>query len=459
MKKSVKTWAALAVAGCMVGTMLAGCGAKEQKTATEAGADNTTGAATSDAGASGDTAAAGDKVTLRCSWWGGDTRHQAMLDVIKLYEEKNPNVTIEGEYQGYDGYYEKMMTTLSSGTAPDLMLFKREWLADVQGAKHYLSDLSKLPVDTSTLAEGLLEKSGMYAGEPVLFPCTVTGQVMYANTEFASAFGVDLDQIYSWEEFMQLGQKVHEQDGDAYLMTADIDVLNRLIIPAYIGQTTGGSLVNEESYELNFTEEQMKDALQLVLDLYDTNTVEPFGEGAVFVGQMDQNPKWVNGKIGLLLDITGGLAKYKASVSAPLDVMAIPRNSDAKCSGVDFAGNTGMCINDNSQNREEAAKFLDFLLNDGEAALIIKDAYGYNSTSTAIEALEGQGLVDETLKKAIDTAQKDSMTINAISSNTELETVRKDILQEVIYRDITPEDAAKEIVSQYQELLSELKEK
>ena len=84
MKKSVKTWTALAVAGCMVGTMLAGCGAKEQKTATEAGADNTTGAATSDAGASGDAAAAGDKVTLRFSWWGGDTRHQAMLDVIKL---------------------------------------------------------------------------------------------------------------------------------------------------------------------------------------------------------------------------------------------------------------------------------------------------------------------------------------------------------------------------------------
>lgn len=49
------------------------------------------------------------------------------------------------------------------------------------------------------------------------------------------------------------------------------------------------------------------------------------------------------------------------------------------------------------------------------------------------------------------------MTINAISSNTELETVRKDILQEVIYQDITPAEAAEEIVSQYQEILSELK--
>ena len=51
-----------------------------------------------------------------------------------------------------------------------------------------------------------------------------------------------------------------------------------------------------------------------------------------------------------------------------------------------------------------------------------------------------------------------SMTINAISINTELETVRKDILQEVIYHDITPAEAAKEIVTQYQELLSELRD-
>ena len=38
-----------------------------------------------------------------------------MLNAIELYQEKNPNVVVEGEYQGFDGYYEKMMTTLSSG--------------------------------------------------------------------------------------------------------------------------------------------------------------------------------------------------------------------------------------------------------------------------------------------------------------------------------------------------------
>ena len=82
---------------------------------------------------------------------------------------------------------------------------------------------------------------------------------MYVNKDFASKYGVELDKTYTWDEFMQLGQS-DEQDNEAYLMTADIDVLNRLIIPAYIGQITGGSLVNEETYELNFSKEQMEDA-------------------------------------------------------------------------------------------------------------------------------------------------------------------------------------------------------
>lgn len=401
----------------------------------------------------------GEPVTLRFAWWGGDSRHEATLKAIELYEQKNPGVKIEGEYQGYDGYYEKMMTTLSSKTAPDLFQFHRDWVADVQGAKHYLADLSELPVDTSTLKEGVLEKSGVYKGEPVLYPCSVGGQVMYVNTDFASQYGVDISQNYTWSEFMELGKKIHEQDPEAYLMTADVDVLNRLIVIAHIAQQTGGSLVNEDTYELNFTEEQMTAALQNILDLYSTNTLEPFGEAAVFVGQMEQNNKWVNGKIGVLLDITGACAKYETSISSPIDAMTMPTMENAKCSGVDFGGNMGFSINDNSANKDEAAKFLDFIQNDPEAVEILKDCRGYCSTVTAEKTMEEKGLLDPILKKAIEISQPGSFAINAVSANTELETIRRDVIQEVIYGDSTPEEGAKEIVEQYIEVLDSLKAK
>jgi len=459
MKKEMKRVMAFLMAAAMTVSMTACGSSAKQESQTSKAAETTAAAAKAETSAETKTEGNGAPVTLRFAWWGGDSRHEATLKAIELYEKKNPNVTIEGEYQGYDGYYEKMMTTLSSGTAPDIFQFHRDWVADVQGAKHYLADLSKLPVDTTTLKEGVLEKSGMYNGEPVLYSCTVGGQVLYVNTDFASSFGLDTAKSYTWKEFMELGQKVHEQDPESYLMTADIDVLNRLVVVAYIAQQTGESLVNEETYELNFTEEQMTAALQNIVDLYKTNTLEPFGEAAVFVGQMEQNNKWVNGKIGVLLDITGAFSKYETSVSSKLDAMTIPTIENAKSSGVDFGGNMGFSINDNSANKEEAAKFLDFMENDPEAIEILQNCRGYCSTVTAEKTLEELNLLNPTLKKAIMISQPDSFSINAVSSNTELETIRKDVIQEVIYGDSTPEEGAKEIVEQYKEVLEGLKAK
>ena len=52
----------------------------------------------------------GESVTLRFAWWGGDDRHTATLKAIEEYQKINPNVKIEAEYQGYDGYNDKILT-------------------------------------------------------------------------------------------------------------------------------------------------------------------------------------------------------------------------------------------------------------------------------------------------------------------------------------------------------------
>ena len=51
-----------------------------------------------------------EKVTIRFSWWGADTRHEATLKVMDMYMKKHPNVTIEGEYGAFDSFYQKLQT-------------------------------------------------------------------------------------------------------------------------------------------------------------------------------------------------------------------------------------------------------------------------------------------------------------------------------------------------------------
>ena len=463
MRKQFKKQISLLMAVSMTAAALMGCGSGSG--AANGGAETAAGtsATAADSGnTNGNTTAAttgSDPVTLRFSWWGSDSRHQALLAVIEAYQKKNPNVTIEAEYQGYDGYYEKIMTTLSSNTAPDIIQLSKEWLPDIQGAKHYLADLSALPVDLTTLKDRLLEIAGTYNGEPNVFPCTVGGSVIYVNTDFAKTYGIDLTQAFTWDEIKTLGKRVHEQDNDAYLMTADADMLNRLFVQPYLAQKTGKPLIDQETYTMNFTETDAAQAFQNVMELYETNTLEPFGDAATFAGQADQNNKWINGKIGMIVDYTGSAPKYIASIDSTLDVIPMPVTADAKCSGVAYSGDRGYAINDNSANKEEAAKFLDFLMNDPESILICKTDIGYCPTKQSDDILIEAGVVSEIQKKGVEISEPDSYTNNMISGNTELEVIRKDLIQEVVYGDITPEEAAKEMVEQYQEILDELKAK
>lgn len=454
MKKKLKKSAALLMAASMVAVSLMGCGSGAKSTETTAAVQSGTGAESTETGKQ---TAGGEPVTLRFSWWGSDSRHKALLAVIEAYEKKNPNVKVEAEYQGYDGYYEKIMTTLSSNTAPDIIQLSKEWLPDIQGAKHYLADLSALPVDLSTLKDRLLEIAGTYNGEPNVFPCTVGGSVTYINTDFAKQYEIDLSKTYTWDEIKELGKSIHEQDGDAYLMTADADMLNRLFVQPYLVQKTGKPLINEETYAMNFSEEDAAEAFQNIVDLYETNTLEPFGEAATFAGQADQNNKWINGKIGMIVDYTGSAPKYIASIDSPLDVIPMPVTNDAKSSGVAYSGDRGFAINDNSEHKEEAAKFLDFLMNDPESIAICKTDVGYCPTKQSDDILIAAGVVSEIQKKGVEISEPNSYTNNMISGNTELEVVRKDLIQEVVYGDITPEEAAKELAEQYQTILDELK--
>ena len=68
------------------------------------------------------------EVSFRFSWWGGDSRHEATLEVIDLYMEKNPNVTIIPEYAAWSGYQDKYTAQFSGGTTADLMQVNYNWL-------------------------------------------------------------------------------------------------------------------------------------------------------------------------------------------------------------------------------------------------------------------------------------------------------------------------------------------
>lgn len=444
--------------GILITMGLAGCEKTTVETATE---DSSTISANAlaDKGDSSDSDVSenAEEITIRYAWWGSDNRHTAMLSMIEAFEAKYPNITVEAEYQGYDGYYEKIMTELSSGTAPDVMQIETGWIPDIQGSGDYLADLQTLDIDLTTLKPGLLEASGMYDGEAILFPCTVGSSCMYVNTEFAEKYGIDLSKVYTWNELMELGSAIHNEDESVYLLTADTDMLNKMFFQPYLVQNTGVAIIDESTMEMTFTEEMAKEAFELIVDMYGTGTLEPFGEANTFAGSMNQDQRWINGQVGAILAYTSNAPIYEDSTTAKVDVMAFPRIENAKSSGIAYGGNRGAAINAHSENIDAAALLVDFMMNDEEAISIMGTNLGFCPTTTSDEVLLADGTVGELQQKGIEIAQPDSYITNATSDNTDLQTISKDLIQEVVYGESTPEQAAKELVERYQEILNTLK--
>lgn len=103
------------LASAMAVVTLAGCGggnSAQQTTAAETAA--TTAAGATEAAESTKT---GDQepVTIRFSWWGGESRHKATLEAVDAFMKEYPWITVECEYSAWDGWQDKVATQLAGG--------------------------------------------------------------------------------------------------------------------------------------------------------------------------------------------------------------------------------------------------------------------------------------------------------------------------------------------------------
>lgn len=56
----------------------------------------------------------GEPCTIRFGWWGGQTRHERTEEVVKMFMEKYPNVTIQTEPADFGGYFQKLPTLVGA---------------------------------------------------------------------------------------------------------------------------------------------------------------------------------------------------------------------------------------------------------------------------------------------------------------------------------------------------------
>lgn len=398
------------------------------------------------------------ETNLRFSWWGGDERHEATLKVIEMYEQLHPDVKIEGEYGGFEGYLEKMVTQMAGNSAPDIMQIDYAYLEPFWGQLDNFVDFrSQDTVDITGFGSGLLEGVTAPSGELIGLPTGLNFSLIYANSRLAKAAGIELKQM-NWDEMFEAAAKLRAYDPEAYLSVGGV---NRYLFEPYLFNITGQPLVNSD-YTLGFTVDQAKAAFEFVDRCYKEGVVVPM-EDTIDAGTYGFYSYfgWLNDKILMLMDFSSGETAAKSSLEEGI-VVAIPSfgNHEADNTGIVLRPTNMIAVNGKSPNAQEALAFVEYFFNNIDAIDTLKLTRSVPATSKALDRMNELGYLPEDTTEAADWASshKGGAGQNIISTNTTLETIENDILSLLYYGDVDAQKAAEQFVDEMQARADELKE-
>lgn len=404
-----------------------------------------------------DDTAASAPVTLRFSWWGGDARHQATLAAIDLYEEQNPNVTIEAEYGGYSEYYDKMVTQLGSNSAPDIMQVDSNWINDLYNQGEVFIDLYTLvdKIDISGIDPQFLEDYCEVDGKLQGIPKSVSTVMFIYNADFFDTFDIDPNTAFDWDNLLEIAAKVHTQDPESYLIEPHFGMMKVLVL-SYMKQKDGSNMVTDD-YQVGHSKEVIVDAFTYFQDLFDVGGVVPY-EDAATISEADERSTWQNGKSGIIYNFDGPIAKIKGNSTFDLGVTLPPVMAGAVDSGIILKPGVLTSIWNGSENLDEATKFMDFYNNDKDALLALGDTRGVPPMTAGMQTLQDADLLDPNVSVALELGKANAGSpTNANTNNGEIDKIVQDVVDQVCYGTIEPDAAADELISGLTAKLVEIK--
>ncbi|QSB15781.1 carbohydrate ABC transporter substrate-binding protein [Natronosporangium hydrolyticum] len=365
MRRSMRFGRQSVVVGFALALVASGCG--------DSGGDDTT-------------------VTLQFSWWGSDSRHDETQQIIDAFEAANPDIRINGDFTDWNSYWDRLATATAGGRPPDIITQEERFVSEYV-ANNQLLDLNTLPDDALDLNH--LDEAALAAGEIgdglYAIATGVNAFTIVADPEIFDEAGVELpdDTTWTWQDYLDLSVEISES-GAGY--GAQVFGTNEAGFNAYARQR-GESLYQADG-GLGFSAETLAEWWTLSLDQTLLGGA-PEATESVEIGSSgpDQSLLATNdGAMGFWW--TNQLGALAGAAGRDLVLLRQPGEADGQRPGMYLKPAMFYSISANTDHPEEAARFVDYLLNSAEAAEIMLTDRGLPANLEVREAI--QPLLPET---------------------------------------------------------------
>lgn len=385
----------------------------------------------------------GGNVELNFVFWGDANRAKMTEAALRIFEKKNPGITVKTEYQDSAPYADKLATRFAGGNPPDVLAMANRSLLEY-AQRGTLADLKSFPelnldkVPETTLSRG--EVDGKLYG----LATGVTTIGMVVNKTITDQAGVTIpdDKTWSWEDYAKFATEVTQKTGGK-VYGAGYDVATETG-PIMLARQRGEDFYTKDN-KLGVSEKTIEDWFQYSVDLRKAGGYPPAG----FFEQIGGSPAQsylAKGTVASQIIPINNFRGYNEAVEGEVVLLRIPGETSGERRGYSADPTMLWSVAAKSKHPKEAAKLVDFLTNDAEGAAEVLTQRGVPINPEVADSITPKLSADDKtfvdLMAAIQEEDLPPAYVYPKGASVVADTL-KQLTTEVEFGRISPADAAK----------------
>lgn len=393
-------------------------------------------------------AAAADSsaVTIRWAYWGSESRVKISQQAIEIFQTANPGFKVNPEPSGGTGdHFIKVDTQLAGGNTPDIIQMggnindyvKRDVLLP-------LEQYAGTVLNTSVIDPSAIE-SGTIGGHLYGVSTGVTMPALVYNKSLIERIGAPLPQkSMTYPEFEAYLTTLKSRLPAGVYPMQDIGALPSNSTPfGYWTRYNGTPLYDADANTTAVTAQDAQRYLEMFKSLRDRGLVPPADIAAGYPESNADTSALVAGKVAIGYIWTNQLAGYQAAMTDEIDLIEFP--GAAATMALWQAPSQFYTVNKASRNPEAAVKFINFLVNDPEAAKVLGNDRGASASATARAAGAANPADQKVLEYLAVAGPHSSKETAHLPNDTELNSTLYLIYSQVAFGQLTPAQGGRQI--------------
>ncbi|MET8946474.1 ABC transporter substrate-binding protein [Streptomyces sp. NPDC004542] len=308
-------------------------------------------------------------VTLDFQWWGSGDRNTATEAAVALFEKRHPHVRVSTSFAGYSAYLQRLATQVAAGSGPDVLQMDfgflrgyadRGVLADLGGPEFSAIRLGRIP--------RIYAATAVLNGTRYGVPTGIATQSLLIDPALWRKAGVGIPEPgWTWDDLLHevgprlkraLGGRAPLTDFAGHIETFQIWLVQR-----------GRQLYTDDG-STGFTAADLTAFWELAGRLRDSGVFTSPAVTASYASGSSADSPLVRKLSAGEFQITSTASSYYQTYG-PVQPIAFPTVSASAPLGMTAGASQALCVQRSCAHPREAARLIDFIVNDPGAARIL----------------------------------------------------------------------------------------